>query len=156
MNTPLPERITQCRELAALSKTDLAQLLQVSLAAVSQWENGTKKPTTENLVALSQKLNVPLPLFLIPIPIEISRRGPLTFRARSAAKTERLRRQAESLAEFDAEAFLWLEKLISFPVWSSPQITASSPEGAADECRRLWGLENRPISKLGSFSNPKA
>lgn len=155
MNTPLAERITQCRELVGLSKTDLAEKLKVSLAAVSQWENGTKHPTTENLMAMAQAMSVPLPLFLIPIPVEIQRRGPLTFRAQVSAKTERFRKQAKRLAQFDAEAYLWLEKLISFPKWEPPQVALGSPEEMAEHCRKAWGLGNRPISKLGELMEAK-
>src|SRR5688572_21594944 len=106
MNTALPERITQAREWAGKTKTELAGLLNVSVAAVTQWENGTKKPTTENLIAISQALDVPMALLLTKIPEELSRRGPLTFRARSAAKTAMLRRRAQRLAEMIAEAYM--------------------------------------------------
>src|SRR5438105_1940142 len=115
MSTALPERITQARELAGLTKTDLAGKLDVSVAAVTQWENGTKNPTPENLLALGQVLNVPVALLLLPIPEQLLRRGPITFRARSAAKTRLLRRRAERLAEMVAEAFIWLEQWVSFP-----------------------------------------
>jgi Zn-dependent peptidase ImmA (M78 family)/DNA-binding XRE family transcriptional regulator len=151
MNTAYPARITQCRELAGLSKTELASQLNVSVAAVSQWENGSKNPTPDNLVALSRHLRVPMPLLLTPVPTELSSRGPITFRARSSAKTAMLRRQAESLAELDAEAFLWMEKWVSLPNPSLPEILFKDPEESANECRRFWGLGNRPIAKLGEL-----
>jgi len=155
MNTAFPERITQCRELAALSKTELANQLNVSVAAVSQWENGSKNPTPENLVAISRILNVPMPLLLTPLPSELSRRGPLTFRAQASAKTATMRRQAESLAELDAEAFIWLERLVSFPNAPLPEILSKNPEESALECRRFWGLGDRPIAKLGELLESK-
>ncbi|HEV2327507.1 MAG TPA: XRE family transcriptional regulator [Verrucomicrobiae bacterium] len=155
MNTAFPNRITQCRQLAGLSKTDLANKLNLSVAAISQWENGTKNPTTDNLVLISRELNIPMQLLLTPIPHEVSCRGPITFRARASVKTGILRRQAQSLAELAAEAFIWLEKRVSIPSAPMPEIAPSEPEESADECRRVWGLGNRPISKLGELFESK-
>jgi len=156
MITALPERITQARELAGQTKTELAERLDVSVAAVSQWEDGSKNPTAENLVAIGRALDVPVALLLKPIPGEVSRRGPISFRARSAAKTRLLRRQAQRLAEMVAEAFIWLEQWVSFPNAPLPEIAAdSSPEDAATACRRAWGLGDRPIAKLGELLESK-
>jgi Zn-dependent peptidase ImmA (M78 family)/DNA-binding XRE family transcriptional regulator len=156
MNTPLPERITQARELAGLTKTELAGQLEVSVAAVSQWENGLKNPTDENLISLSNVLRVPATFLLTPMPEELSRRGPITFRARAASKTVFLRKQAQRLSELVAEAFLWLEKWVSFPTPAIPEVfSLSDAEMAAAECRRAWGLEDRPIAKLGELMESK-
>jgi len=156
MNTAFPERITQARELAGQTKTDLAGRLGKSVAAVSQWENGSKHPTPENLLTISQVLRVPMALFFTAIPTELARRGPITFRARSAAKTCLLRRQAQRLAEMVAEAYIWLEKWVSFPTASLPEIVWNDdPERAAGECRRFWGLGDRPIAKLGELLESK-
>src|SRR5438270_66653 len=101
MSTPIPQRITQARELAGQTKTELAEKLKVSVAAVSQWENGSKNPADDNLICISRTLSVPLALLFIAIPKELSCRGPLTFRAHSASKTS-LRKRAQRLAEMVA------------------------------------------------------
>jgi Zn-dependent peptidase ImmA (M78 family)/DNA-binding XRE family transcriptional regulator len=155
MNTVLPERITQARELAGLTKTDLAERLEKTVAAVSQWESGSKNPTSENLLSISKVLDVPISLFLLPIPTELSRRGPITFRARSAAKTAILRRQAQRLAEVVSELYIWLEKWIAFPSPNLPEISGNDPEEAARQCRRAWGLGDLPILKLGELLESK-
>lgn len=156
MNTAYPERIAQVRELAGFSKTDLAEKLNVSVAAVSQWENGAKHPSMENLLALSVATNVQFQLLFTEIPRELLSRGPITFRARAAAKTNRLRKQAQRFAEMAAETFIWLERWVSFPLLSLPEISLdASPESAAKECRRAWGLGDRPISKLGELFESK-
>ncbi|HOC55383.1 MAG TPA: XRE family transcriptional regulator [Verrucomicrobiota bacterium] len=155
-STALPERITQARELAGQTKTELAEKLGVSVAAVSQWEDGSKTPTAENLVAIGRVLDVPVALLLKPIPEQVARRGPISFRARSVAKTRLLRRQAQRLAEMVAEAFIWLEQWVSFPNAPLPEIApGSSPEDAATACRRAWGLGDRPIAKLGELLESK-
>lgn len=156
MITPLPERIAQARELAGQTKTDLAKHLFVTVAAVSQWENGSKTPTDENLLSLSRALKVPAAMLLAPIPKEIYLRGPITFRARSAAKTALLRRQAQRLSEMVAEVFLWLERWVAFPQVTIPEVAdCSNPESAANDCRRAWGLGDRPIAKLGELLESK-
>lgn len=156
MNSTFPQRITQARELAALSKTDLAAKLKVSVAAVTQWENGTKKPTTDNILAISFAIGVPMPFLLHEIPKEISLRGPITFRARSDVKTARFRKQAQRFAELSAEVFLWLENWVSFPATSLPEIEPGSDAAtAAQQCRRAWGLGDLPIAKLGELLESK-
>jgi Zn-dependent peptidase ImmA (M78 family)/DNA-binding XRE family transcriptional regulator len=156
MSAALPERITQARELAGQTKTDLAEKLDVSVAAVSQWEDGSKNPTPENLIAIGRAVNVPVALLLKRIPEEVVRRGPISFRARSAAKTRLLRRQAQRLAEMVAEAFIWLEQWVAFPNAPLPDLApGASPEEAAMACRRAWGLGDRPIAKLGELLESK-
>lgn len=156
MNTAVPERITQAREFAGRTKTDLAEQLKVSVAAVTQWENGTKNPTAENLFSISQTLHVPMDFFFRPIPSEMSRRGPISFRAQKAAKTGILRRQAQRCAELVAETFMWIEGWVSFPSLTLPDIPPNTdPEISAGECRRAWGLGDRPIAKLGELFESK-
>lgn len=54
-----PEEITALREEADLSQAELADRLDVTPAAVSQWESGTFKPAPENMMQLKQQLDVP-------------------------------------------------------------------------------------------------
>jgi len=156
MSSALPERITQAREFAAQTKTDLAEKLMVSVAAVTQWENGTKNPTAENLFTISKVLHVSMDFFLRPIPSEMSRRGPISFRAQKAVKTGVLRRQAQRYAELVAETYMWIENWVSFPNLVLPEIVAGTDlEISAGECRRAWGLGDRPIAKLGELLESK-
>lgn len=156
MNTAYPDRIAQVRELSGLSKTELASRLGVSVAAVSQWENGSKHPSMDNLLAIASATQVQFQLLFTPVPHEVATRGPVTFRAREAAKTNRLRKQSQRFAEMAAEAFIWLEGLVSFPTAALPEISADADaERAATECRRAWGLGDRPIAKLGELLESK-
>ena len=154
------DRITQAREFAALSKTALAERLDVSPAAVAQWENGTKTPTPENLSAVAVHLGVPIAFLLETKPSESSRRGPVTFRAWSTAQTRRINRKAERFAEMVAEIFSWLNAKVVLPPVVLPDVTASldqpaSIEQAATACRRAWGLGDRPIMKLAELLEAK-
>jgi len=156
MNRAYPERITQARELAGFSKTELAELLDVSPAAVAQWESGAKHPTAEKVAGVARHTAVPMPLLMRLKPPELLRRGPLTFRAWSSAKTRRLNRRAERLSELVAESYLWLDERVSFPPASLPEMDhGTDVEEAAVACRRKWGLGDRPILKLGELLESK-
>lgn len=48
----LCEKLTQARKAAGLTQADVAAKLNVSRQAVSRWESGQSKPSTEKLLAL--------------------------------------------------------------------------------------------------------
>jgi len=156
VNLPVSKRITQARELAGFSKAELAKLLDVSPAAVAQWENGSKHPTADNLQAISRHLGFSMPLLIRPIPEPIFVRGPLTFRAWTSAVSRKSNRRAFRLAELFAEVYFWLSDRVNFPENNLPDIECKDdPEEMAQECRRAWGLGNRPILKLGELLESK-
>jgi Zn-dependent peptidase ImmA (M78 family)/transcriptional regulator with XRE-family HTH domain len=156
MTTANPERIAQVREFAGLSKTDLAKELDVTVGAVSQWEDGSKNPTTSNLVSIAQILGVDVKLLMKPVPsVVLTRRGPTIFRAQSAAKTAQMKRRAHRFAEMASELFMMLEQWVSFPKIELPRVLPSNIEKAAADCRTAWGLGNLPITKLGELFESK-
>lgn len=156
MSSANPERIAQLREFAGLSKTDLAQKLEVSVAAVFQWEDGSKNPTPANLVSIAQELGVDVKLLLKPVPsVVLTRRGATIFRAQSAAKTAQMNRRATRFAEMTSELFMMLEKWVTFPRWDLPRVLPTNIEKAATDCRKMWGLGNLPITKLGELFESK-
>src|SRR5438067_1843972 len=136
------ERITQARELAGLSKTELADRLAVSPAAVAQWESGMKHPAPENSAAISRALGVPMPLLVKPLPHEVLRRSMLSFRScKSVAHVKKHNRKATRIAELVAEVFLWLEERVSFPEPNLPEVNCVKPSFGelceiAVQCRR--------------------
>lgn len=152
----IAQRITQARELAGLAKVELANLLSVTQQAVGQWENGVKQPTAENLRVMSIELKFPLALFMVPIPNLVFQRGPITFRAHANASTKKTNKKATRLAELFAEIYLWMGERIKFPANALPDIDFDVGfEEAARQCRRAWGLGDRPILKLGELFESK-
>ena len=145
----VPARLTQARELAGQTKTQVAQALQVSGAAVTQWESGGKRPTHENLAALSRHLDVPLTLFFRDLPVALNSRGPLSFRAWQSAGTRQANRKATRLAELTAEIFAWLDERVTLPAPVLPPPLGEQGggvdaevdvEAAAKLTRQTWGL----------------
>lgn len=153
MSEVLPERIAQARELKGISKTELAQTLGVSPAAVAQWESGDKSPTAENLASLARHLGFPIAAFQRPIPANLLRRGPLSFRAAVSASNKRANVQADRLSQLVAEAYVWLSERVALPAPKLPDVGvfSSTPDQAAEFCRRAWNLGDRPILKLGEL-----
>ncbi|HBD23505.1 MAG TPA: hypothetical protein DC023_03650 [Oceanospirillaceae bacterium] len=56
----LNQRLSQTRRAKKLRQHQVAEHLDVSLGAVSQWEQGKTKPNMRNLVLLAKLLNVSL------------------------------------------------------------------------------------------------
>ena len=54
------DKLYELRKKKNLTQEDLALLLDISDKAVSKWENGTSKPTIENLSKLSKIFDVSL------------------------------------------------------------------------------------------------
>ena len=52
------ERLKELRKQAHLTQVELSKRLGVGQSSYADWERGKKKPTQENLVKLSQVLNV--------------------------------------------------------------------------------------------------
>lgn len=52
------ERLKKLRKEAGLTQVDVANKLGISQQAYASWERGVKKPTQDNLVKISQVLNV--------------------------------------------------------------------------------------------------
>ncbi len=163
MSRSYPDRITQARELTGLTKTELAKMLDVTPAAVAQWESGAKHPTAENLAGIAHRLGMPISLLLKRKPAEVSHRGPLTFRAWSSAQTKKANRKARTYAELVTEVFLWLDERVSFPPLALPEppenengiYTAAQIIEVAEACRRSWALGDKPLLKLGELLESK-
>lgn len=52
------ERLKKLRKDTGLTQVDVARKLGISQQAYASWERGVKKPTQDNLVKISQVLNV--------------------------------------------------------------------------------------------------
>ena len=67
----LGEKLTQVRKAAGLTQADVAAKLNVSRQAVSRWESGQSKPSTEKLLALGALYGVSIDLLLNTGNVEV-------------------------------------------------------------------------------------
>ena len=84
----LSQKLKELRKKQGLTQLELAERLFVSRQAISGWEAGTSRPSTENLQSLSRLFNIPLETLLDD-----------TAEAEPAAAPEKLPLPEASLAE---------------------------------------------------------
>ena len=60
----LDKKLARLRKKAGLSQAEVSEELDVSRQAVTKWETGQSRPSTENLQSLSKLYNVPLEYLL--------------------------------------------------------------------------------------------
>jgi Zn-dependent peptidase ImmA (M78 family)/transcriptional regulator with XRE-family HTH domain len=146
------ERLRQGREARTLTITALAEVLGVSKAAVSQYENGTQSPRPEVMRRIELVLNLPLLFFLRPARDKSD--SPIFYRSRaSATKTQRMR--AENRHGWWKEIVDYLRRFATFPKPDIPNfdlpknpndISNEQIESLAQQTREYWRLGDAPIS----------
>ena len=151
-----PARLTQARRLADLTKTALADLLDVSAVAVGQWEAGTHPPRPDHVGQLAAHLKVPPAFLAAGRPYARLESSAAHFR--SLRKTPAHQRaKAIAFAEQVWELVYALEKRVQLPPVDLPGFTAgevcqsvvgSDPIQAAQALRRAWGLGTAPIPRM--------
>jgi len=151
----LPERLTQAREARELSLTALSDLLEVSKAAISNYEKGINKPTHNTLQDISNKLNLPLNFFLKPNSV-VNNSARIFYRAMSSV-TKSARKRAERRFEWLKEIILYLKEYLDFPEVNLPvfdvpkdfrKITDNMIEKYAENLRDYWNLGLSPIADV--------
>lgn len=147
-----PVRLAIARELAGLSKTELATLVEKSPSAISQFESGRARPDAQTLRHISLALGLPLTFFnhragTSAIPIDACH-----FRSLRSA-TQRDRRRLLAIASLLCELVTRLEEDFEFPVdavsaVTSPPSTDSDIEALAVRIRQTWSLGAGPIKNM--------
>jgi Zn-dependent peptidase ImmA (M78 family)/DNA-binding XRE family transcriptional regulator len=148
-------RLRQAREARSLSVIALAELVGVSAAAISQYENGLHLPRIDTSRRLAELLNLPLSYFLKP---EVRTIGahPIFYRSMSSA-TKQSRTRAERRFEWFKEMIPYFEEFLEFPEATIPdfgfpedfrKITPEMIESAADQMRAYWRLGTGPIADM--------
>lgn len=148
------ERLLEAREARGMSMAELASLVEVSRAAISQFEKGHTTPQTKTLVGLANALNVPS-LFFFTKKQESSK-DTLFYRSlRDVPKSDR--NKAERKYEWLKSISRYLRGFVRFPTPNLPNIPlpqelhsieSSLVEDAATQTRRHWGLGDGPISDV--------
>jgi Zn-dependent peptidase ImmA (M78 family)/transcriptional regulator with XRE-family HTH domain len=148
-----PDRLRLARQLAGLKRSELAELVGLSAAAVSQFEGGSAKPRAATLAEISLRLGMPVSFFastgrkLLTLPTE------QTF-FRSLRRTSQVdREKATAYAVLLAELVRVIETKVQLPAYDLPSdLTVSAGqapedvEGIAERLRSLWGLGDEPIT----------
>lgn len=152
-----PTRLTQARQAVSWTKKHLADQLEVSPAAVGQYEAGVIRPRPEQLVKLARLLDVPADFFAVGRPRADVDAATCHFRSlRSMRGYER--DQAVTYVEQLWELCHALELSVRLPPVDLPSIDgpdgddrfvpAMSPADAARLVRKAWGLGTDRVPHL--------
>ncbi len=147
-----PARLTQARVLADLTKQALAVALQVSPAAVGQYEAGVITPREDHLETLARTLDVPVAFFAAGRPHARLDAAMAHFRS---LRSTRVGQRAKAVAFVEQ---LWelahaLELRVELPPTDLlPDLDNRSgplaPEAAAQQLRQHWRIGPGPLKHL--------
>ena len=143
-----PARLTQARARVGISKTDLAAEVDVSPAAIGQYEAGVNSPRPEVIERLAKALHVRPEFFSVGRPLARIDSVNAHFRSlRSARVVDR--QKALAIATLVWELTFALERFVRLPESDLPDIPAgTAPAEAAAALRRHWGLPDGPVRHL--------
>lgn len=143
-----PARLTQARVLAELTKTELADAIRVSAAAVGQYEAGVTAPRPELLPLLARELKVPVAFFATGRPLGRLDAANAHFRSLRSTRAKD-RAKAATHVEQVWELAYALEKRIRLPEVNLPEVReGTSPTDAAQILRQAWGISPGPLAHL--------
>lgn len=150
-----PARLTQARVRIGLSKTELASAVDVSAAAIGQYEAGVNSPRAEVLEKLARALEVRPGFFSVGRPI--ARIDTVNAHFRSLRSTRVSDRQkALATATLVWELTFALERHVRLPVVDIPKLpVGSTPSEAAAFLRKHWGLPEGPVKHLAATAESR-
>jgi Zn-dependent peptidase ImmA (M78 family)/DNA-binding XRE family transcriptional regulator len=148
-----PSRLTQARQMLAITRAELARRAGVSAAAISQYESGTMRPRPATVAELALVLRVPLEFLT-----ESGTRTPLptvdtSFFRSLRRTTQRDRERATAYAGLLAQLVAEIERRVTLPAYTpipelalDPDDHAEAAEAAAVSVRVRWNLGDQPLS----------
>jgi Zn-dependent peptidase ImmA (M78 family)/DNA-binding XRE family transcriptional regulator len=141
-------RLEQARELQGILKSELAEQVHLSAAAIGQFESGVSRPNTGTIAQLSMALGVPPGFFSVGRPQVDLAEDNVHFRSlRSTSKRDRT--QARAQVRLLAEIVGVLSRRVRLPAVDLPEyFQEASPEAVAREIRELWELGEGPVGDM--------
>lgn len=148
-----PTRLTLARHIAGKSKRQLADALDKTAAAVTQFELGQARPSPETLAACALDLGLPVAFFAAGRPQLAVDTGDAHFRSLRATRIYQ-RQQAVGFVALLWELVEAIEGRVELPSVSLPEPFAqySSPAIAAQELRKTWKIGDGPLIHLVRYA----
>ncbi|TWP33004.1 helix-turn-helix domain-containing protein [Leekyejoonella antrihumi] len=145
-----PARLTQARVRARMSKTDLAAEVDVSPAAIGQYEAGVNSPRSDVLNRLEHALGVRPGFFSLGRPLARIDTLNAHFRSLRSARVGD-RQAALATATLVWELTFALERYVKLPEVDLPEImSGTAPADAAAVLREHWSLPDGPVKHLAA------
>jgi Zn-dependent peptidase ImmA (M78 family)/DNA-binding XRE family transcriptional regulator len=145
-----PSRLTQARSLANMTKTGLAARVNLSAAAIGQFESGISRPRADHLPKIAAALQVPVQFFAAGRPYARVDAGVAHFRK---LRSTRVGERAKALAYVEQvwELMNALERHIELPALDLPSLEddgSPNPVDAARIVRAAWEIPPGPLPHL--------
>ena len=147
-------RLSEARKARAVTASDLAAMVGVSVASVSKYENERQVPRQETVTVISNKLSLPREYFFRPIIDDDVR--PVFWRSQLSAPAYALDRANVRLNWFK-ELVDFLAEHFDYPSLDLPdvrlpkdikEIGADDIETLASEVRGYWGVRPGPLPNI--------
>lgn len=143
-----PARLTQARVRLSMTKTDLAAEVEVSAAAIGQYEAGINAPRTDVLDRLAKALDVHPDFFGVGRPLARIDTVNAHFRSLRSGRVSD-RQKALAMATLVWELTFALERHVKLPEADIPAVRpGTGPAEAAALLRRHWRLPDGPVKHL--------
>lgn len=149
-----PGRLREIREVRGLSQVQLAEMLDVTNAAISAYEKGRSRPSGAVLESVASRLAVPVDFFLRPE--RETRDGVVYYRSLSSA-TKRSRTRAQHRLQWLIDIVDYLGTYVELPEVNLPQFNVpDNPlelggdeiESVANSAREYWGMGSGPVVNM--------
>lgn len=161
---PIPVRIKEAREYSRFTTTELANKIDKTRQAVSQFENGTTKPAPEILQRIADATGFPLKYFFKKPKYSAGTMSQIPLYRGSPSKTESLKRSYEIATNWSSEVVDFLKNYVVLLDVNLPDGIEFDPfskvdtlmriEAVANKVRRHWHLGKSPIYDLvGTLEN---
>lgn len=146
-----PGRLTMARQVAGMTKRQLAEAIGKTATSVTQFELGQARPSADTLAALAETLKVPVPFFAAGRPQLALDIGSAHFRSLRATRAYQ-REQALALMALLWEVVQCVEQAVELPAVNLPGWMTfgqfGSPGEAAQALRTEWRLGEGPLPHL--------
>ena len=150
----VPARLTLAREAKGLTMRQLAEGIETTASAVSQFENGKARPSGKTILRLSLILGVPPTFFARPEPLAIEPERCHFRRRRAATQAEQRTVLARGELQLDLVNYLNChitflpERLRELSEGQRRDTSAEGLERLADAVRAAWELGTGPIADM--------
>jgi Zn-dependent peptidase ImmA (M78 family)/transcriptional regulator with XRE-family HTH domain len=145
-----PARLRIAREATGLLRRELAEQIEVTAAAVSQYEGGRAKPSPQTLSRIARRLGYPIEFFANDRPVDEAEAAGGFFRKLTRAST-RQRRQAIAIPLLLSDLVNTMEHHVRLPVLSIPRFDTKATtvlnevERIAERVRKEWEIPPGPV-----------
>ncbi len=154
----IPQRIKEAREYCLMSAADLADKIDLSRQAISQFENGATNPTIENLQKIAYATNFPMQYFYKERRPQNSSPSQMPLYRGSPTKTRKLKRSYEIAASFSDDIIYYLKKYVIFTEPNFPGNfefdytndidSINNIEEIVEKLRNHWSIGKGPVHDL--------